>query len=81
MAKGSRCPSCGELTMQKKKSGGVSECSSCHCVGWWKQPGSPGGGKGATCKSCDAHQLHTIYNGKFTIRYCTNSSCGATIIS
>jgi len=79
MAKGAKCPSCGEMTMQK--TGGVYKCSSCGSVGWWKKPGGPGGGEGAKCKSCDAQQLHTLYDGKFTIRFCTNGDCGATIIS
>jgi ribosomal protein L37AE/L43A len=80
MAKGYRCPSCGELTMQRD--GGVHKCSSCGCVGWWKQPGSAGkGGKGFTCKSCGTHQLHTVFEGKFAIRHCTNGECGAVVIS
>lgn len=80
MAKGKTCPSCGEQTM--KSTGGVKECTSCGAVGFFKAPKSTGkGGKGVTCKSCQAHQLHTVFKGKFMIRHCTNTDCGAVVIS
>lgn len=81
MAKGNTCPGCGGQTMHKED-GGVYKCSSCGAVGWWKKPEGPGGGKGSKCKNCGKQQLHTLYEGsKFTIRYCSNADCGATVVS
>jgi ribosomal protein L37AE/L43A len=52
MAKGNRCPACGELTFHR--TGAVYECSNIECgaTGWWNEPGSPGAGRGHTCQSC-----------------------------
>lgn len=80
MAKGNRCPSCGEDTFHKSKTHpAVYECATCDAVGWWQTPGGPGGGSGARCKGCGGRTLHTVYSSPGrTVRFC--STCKATVL-
>ena len=78
MPKGTRCPSCGELTFHDSKGyKAVRECSSCKVVGWSESPGGAGSGKGAACGSCGQQKVRTVYEGKgVKIRHC--SGCEST---
>ena len=61
MAKGSKCPFCGELTLHD--SGSLSECSTCRFVGWQVgHPVYPGSGKGFRCVTCSKQTLHYLIN-------------------
>lgn len=72
MARGNRCPSCGELTFQKRKHGAY-RCSSCKAVGWLKRPNGPGEGKGKECPRCHEPRSRQIYRSLLAgiaIRFC-----------
>ncbi len=60
MAKGAKCPHCGEFTFHDN--GSVSECSNCHAIGWsWKKGVSnTGSGKGNECPNCGNQTLHAV---------------------
>jgi hypothetical protein len=58
MARGARCPACGELKFQEKKA--VRVCSNCGVVGWVGKPGKPGGGKGSQCNLCGEQMRRKI---------------------
>jgi hypothetical protein len=75
MAKGFKCPSCGELKFQTK--GAVRICSACGAVGWTGKPTEPGAGRGKECELCGGNTVRTIYeNGAVKITHCYN--CEAT---
>ena len=76
MAKGQKCPNCGNQTFHHGE--GAMKCSSCGARGWLTQPDSMGSGRGAQCKMCDSHKVKTVAeldNGT-TVRFCYE--CGAT---
>lgn len=78
MPKGSRCPSCGQLTFQKKNA--ISECSNCNAAGWIGEPTTPGGGSGSECKRCGERRVRKIYEGKgLKVYHCF--SCKATYLT
>lgn len=78
MAKGSRCPSCGELKFHTDK--GIYECSACGAIGWWKTPKSPGAGKGSECKSCGSQTTKNVAaKGNVEVWHCF--TCEVTYIT
>lgn len=72
MAKGAKCPHCGEFTFHDN--GSISECSSCHAIGWsWKKGVSnTGSGKGNECPNCENQTLHAVaeMSSGYKIRRC-----------
>lgn len=79
MAKGSRCPACGELTFHQRV--GVCICSNkdCNAVGWIREPKWPGSGKGATCGACGGLRVRQIHDSaKMSIHRCFE--CGTTYV-
>ena len=80
MARGNRCPNCGELKFHANKDHpAVYKCSGCEVVGWWTSPGSPGAGRGSTCQSCGGKTMRKVYKSKdFTVQHC--NTCKATVL-
>ncbi len=77
MAKGSRCPVCGELNFHRSR--GIYSCSNCGTVGWWDRPTNPGRGKGSICNTCGSSTVRQIYSSKDTsVNHCF--SCRVTFI-
>ena len=58
--KGAKCPHCGKQTFHDN--GSVSECSTCHAVGWsWREGVSHvGKGRGNCCPNCNNLTLHSV---------------------
>jgi hypothetical protein len=81
MAKGNRCPSCGELTFHNSSTHkAVYHCSTCQTVGWWGNPGGPGSGKGSKCESCGGSTMRTVYKrSNVVVRFC--STCKTTLLA
>ena len=81
MAKGNRCPACGQLTFHNSATHkAVYHCSSCEAVGWWESPGAPGSGKGKRCESCGGSTMRAVYTkGNLTVKFC--STCKATLLA
>ena len=81
MAKGARCPSCGEQKMHEE--GAVYVCGEpgCNSVGLWRaQLPKTGGGKGAKCQCCGQSTLHTVYKiASVRVRYCT--TCDLVVLT
>ena len=78
MAKGSKCPACGEQKFTSHEEGG-RKCSECGCIGWLNEDNrAGGGGKGKTCGSCGETKLHLINSVTgHEIRHCTGCSAVA----
>lgn len=74
MAKGYRCPSCGELTFHSQ--GAVRRCSKCKAIGWIASIEPPGAGSGMECRLCGSRRLRKIYSNKVHLFHCY--ACDAT---
>ena len=61
MAKGKRCPLCGELKFHLDDEKAFRECANCNFIGWrLTDPVRPGPGKGYTCVVCGEYTLHSL---------------------
>ncbi len=79
MAKGQKCPNCGEQTFQKGERGGALACSSCGAQGWIGDAGpAPILGKGFKCHKCGAAKQKILSETKgVAVLYCFG--CKSTV--